>query len=168
MISAISVVFLIVVVIAVASVAMACLVEWWIVSSTCRSDETDVSARPIITPRLTSPPPPARTSQTVNNSPVYSVSTPRPTPARQQESGGGDGFVTSAVIGAVTNNGLLGGFVGGNFAGGMIGDAIVDGSIDLGCSHSNDSTPSYDSPSVDYSSSSDSFSGGTDFGGGDF
>ena len=162
--------------ICVASAAIAVLlvsvfVEWKVSQD---FGETEVPARPIITPRLTSPPPPpARTLQTVNNSPVYSVSAPSPTPDRQQESGS-DGFVTSAVIGAVTNNGLLGGFIGGNFAGGMIGDAIVDGSLDLGCSHSNDSTPSYespatyDSPSVDYSSSSDSFSGGTDFGGGDF
>jgi len=35
-----------------------------------------------------------------------------------------DGFVTSAAIGYITNNGLLGGALGGNFVGGYVGSTM--------------------------------------------
>ena len=39
-------------------------------------------------------------------------------------------FLTSALIGAVTNSALLGGLLGGDIIGGIVGDFLNGGSID--------------------------------------
>jgi hypothetical protein len=44
-----------------------------------------------------------------------------------QRDSGGD-FMTSAVIGAVTDSAFLGGFIGGDMLGGIVGD-IIDGDL---------------------------------------
>ena len=41
-------------------------------------------------------------------------------------SNGDDGFLTSAIFGYVTDNGVLGGVMGGNILGGMVGEMVHD------------------------------------------
>ncbi len=40
-----------------------------------------------------------------------------------------DRFITSAIIGKVTNSAILGGLLGGDLLGGIVGDSL-DGSLD--------------------------------------
>ena len=86
----------------------------------------------------------------------------------------GSDFIASAVIGAITDNAILGGAIGGSYAGGMIGQAIADTKDDSPSYNytpstvceAPDSTPSYDysPPDTSYDSgSSDCGSGGGDF-----
>jgi hypothetical protein len=74
-----------------------------------------------------------------------------------------DGFATSMIIGAATDNALLGAVVGGNLAGGLIGQAIADSNhtVDDSSSSQDDSCSSDSSDSSNSScdsSSSDSSS----------
>lgn len=61
-------------------------------------------------------------------------------------------FMMSFVIGAVTNNWVLGAFMGGSITGGLLGDIVNDGCL-MECPTSSSSTddanptPSYDSES---------------------
>lgn len=42
-----------------------------------------------------------------------------------------DSFLTSAIIGAVTDSALLGGLLGGSLLGGLTGDLLGDGDLDF-------------------------------------
>lgn len=42
---------------------------------------------------------------------------------------GSDDFITSAVIGAVTDSALLGGLIGGDLVGGIVGDLLNGGDL---------------------------------------
>lgn len=62
-------------------------------------------------------------NQTVSSTYHYCTSTGKTHNANEDNS-----FLTSFVIGAVTNNALLGGIIGGSIVGGLLGD-LLDGNL---------------------------------------
>lgn len=71
-----------------------------------------------------------------------------------------DDFITSAAVGMMTNNAVIGGVVGGSFTGGIVGDIANDGCLGP-CSDSHSSS-CYDSSSSYDSGSSCDCGGGCD------
>lgn len=70
-----------------------------------------------------------RTGRTISTSDYHDMeSWEQSDYVRESSSGSSGDFLTSAVIGAVTDSALLGGLLGGSMTGGVVGD-MLDGDL---------------------------------------
>lgn len=123
------------------------------------TDNVDVEELPVVTPTLPKG----------AGAPIVRPVQPSQIQNRQIQDDSDD-FITSVLIGAATDNALMGGMAGGSFVGGMIGQTIADESHNNYQSqqdyatddNSNDSSSSDDSSYDSDDSSSDDSSSGSD------